>query len=190
MSSLHRHTLRAAAVLLLISPWLFAEAPARAQDAKAPVFAIIDVQRILRESTAVRGLAKRIERRRDQHQAELRKMEQNLRDADRELARQRTVLSADAFAEKRKELQRQVAMLQREAKQRKRSLDQTFAKGMAQVQKELTQVAKAIAEERGLDLILTKATVVIVKPGFEITNDALKRLNARLPEISASVPQN
>jgi Skp family chaperone for outer membrane proteins len=54
---------------------------------------------------------------------------------------------------------------------------------MTKVRNELTKIAKEIAEERGLDLILSKATVVIVMPKFEITNEAVNRLNARLPEV-------
>jgi len=51
-------------------------------------------------------------------------------------------------------------------------------------------VAAEIANENGLDLVLSKATVVIVKPEFEFTAEALKRLNARLPEAPAPDAQN
>lgn len=181
---------RAAAALLLVAPWLLIHSPALGQDPDAPVFAIIDIQKVLRESTAVKALTRELEERRAKYQAELRKKEEELRKADQELARQRTILSAEAFAEKRDNLERQVATLQREVQEQKRGLDQAFAKGMAQVQGVLAKVATEIAKERDLDLILTKATVVIVKPEIEVTNEALKRLNARLPNIAASVPQN
>ena len=154
-----------------------------AQEPNSPIFAIIDVQRVMRESTAVKSLSRDIEERKGRYQGELRKKEESLRKADRELTRQRSILSAEAYAQKRGELEQKVATLQRAARKRKRGLDQLFAHGMSKVQNELTKIAKEIAEERGLDLILSKATVVIVKPEFEITKEAVNRLNARLPEV-------
>ena len=33
-------------------------------------------------------------------------------------------------------------------------------------------------------MVLSKASVVLVKPKFELTNDVLERLNERLPELT------
>ncbi|MFQ5468434.1 MAG: OmpH family outer membrane protein [Kiloniellaceae bacterium] len=165
-------------------------APAHAAEAKTPVFAIIDIQRILRESMAVRALSDAVQGRRTKVQAELREKEKTLRAADQELARQRTILSAEVFGQKRQELAQKVAALQREAKQRRREFDRDFSAGMAVVQKELAAVAREIAQERGLDLILSKATVVIVRPEFDLSKEALDRLNAKLPKIAAPPKQD
>ncbi len=162
----------------------------RAQELAPPVLAIIDVQKVRSESTAVKALSRRIAEQKAQHQDELREQERALREADQELARQRSILSPEAYAKKRGELERRVATLQREAQNRKRSLDKVFAQGMAKVQAELNKVATEIAEERGLDLILSKTTVVLVKPKFELTQEAVRRLNARLPDLPAAQPEN
>ena len=182
--------LAAGAVLIAVLAMpMLAVRPAGAQPAEAPRFAIIDVQRVLRESVAVQGLNREIEKLRAAYQAELRKKEEELRGADQELARQRTILSADVFAQKRQGLERRVATLQREVQERKRVLDRSFSNGLSQVQAELGRVAKTIAEEMGLDLILSKATVVIVKPEFEITAEATRQLNRNLPSVSVEIPQ-
>lgn len=187
MVASRRLTFRAFVASLLLA-CLAALGPAPAHAADSPAFAIIDVQKILRESTAVRQLSQQIQKNRDDYQAELKDKEHELRTADQELSRQRTILTAEVFAQKRKELEEKVASLQRDVQERKRSLDQTFAAGMSQVQSALAEIAKEIAEERGLDLILSKATVVIVKPAFEVTGEALKRLNERLPAVKVALP--
>lgn len=172
-----------AAVLLAL--WgLAAPAALAAQNPLTPSMAIIDVQEVFRESSAIRDLNQKLEAQRSKYREELRKEEEALRAADQELARQRTVLSADAFAKKRGELESMVAKLQREAQQRKRQLDQFFNQGMAEVRQHLNKIATEIAEERDLDMILTKATVVVVRSKFELTGEALKRLNERLPVTS------
>lgn len=174
------------AVWILVGDWA---SMAQVAPTEAPRFAILDVQQVLRESTAVKGLNSEIERRRNEYQGELRKEEESLRSADQELSRQRTVLSAEAFAQKRKELELRVGTLQREVQERKRMLDQGFSKGLSQVQAELADIARTIATEMELDLILSKATVVIVKPELEITAEVSKRLNQRLPAVAVDFAQ-
>jgi Skp family chaperone for outer membrane proteins len=178
------------AVGLILLLWTAVQTAPRAQELAPPVVAIIDVQKVLRESTAVKALSRRIEEQKVQHQGELREQERALREADQELARQRSILSPEAYAKKRGELEQRVGTLQRAARNRKRGLDKVFAQAMAKVQTELGEVAKEIAEERGLDLILSKATVVLVKPKFELTQEAVRRLNARLPDLPATQPEN
>ncbi len=178
----------AAGLVLLL--WAAFPALPRAQELAAPVLAIIDVQKVRRGSTAVKALSKRIAKQKEQHQDALREQERSLRKADQELSRQRSILSPEAYAKKRGELEHRVATLQREAQNRKRGLDKNFAQGMSKVQAELNKVAAEIAEERGLDLILSKTTVVLVKPKFELTEEAVRRLNARLPELPTAQPQN
>ncbi len=178
------------AVGLILLLWTADQAAPRAQELAPPVLAIIDVQKVLRESTAVSALSRRIGEQKAQHQEELREQERALRDADQELTRQRSILSPEAYAKKRGELEKRVATLQREARNRKRGLDKVFTQGMIKVQAELVTVAKEIAEERGLDLILSKATVVLVKAKFELTQEAVRRLNDRLPDLPAAPPQN
>ncbi len=178
------------AVGLILLLWTADTAAPRAQELAPPVVAIIDVQKVLRESTAVSALSRKIEEQKVQHQEELREQERALRDADQELARQRSILSPEAYAKKRGELEHRVATLRREARNRKRGLDKLFTQGMIKVQAELAIVAKEIAEERGLDLVLSKATVVLVKPKFELTPEVVRRLNERLPDLPAAQPEN
>jgi Skp family chaperone for outer membrane proteins len=178
------------AVGLVLLLWMAVQTAPRAQELAPPVLAIIDVQKVLRESTAVKALSKRAEKQKVQHQGELREQERALRKADQELARQRSILSPEAYAKKRGELEKRVGTQQRAARNRKRKLDKIFTQGMARVQAELGNIAKEIAEERGIDLVLSKATVVLVKPKFEITQEAVRRLNARMPDLPAAQPEN
>ena len=161
-----------------------------AQSSEVPVIIVMDEQQILRESTAVQELQKHLGGERSAFQSELRTQEQDLRSADQELARQRTVLSAEAFATKRKELERKVAKLQRQVQERKVGLEKIFRDGMAQVRKALIEVAHEIAKERAADLVFTKRAVVLVNPSFDITREALKRLNQKLPTVALAIPQN
>ncbi|WP_147274869.1 OmpH family outer membrane protein [Ferruginivarius sediminum] len=166
--------------------------PANAQTDKmeSPTIAVIDMQKIMRESTAVRSIQQQIEKQRSDYQEELSKKEQELRAADEELARQRTILSSDAFKKKRQQLEQRVGKLQRNIQTRKQNLDQTYGRAIRQVQQELAKIVSEVMKNRGIDLVLTKTSVFLVHKDMEITDVALTRLNDRLTSIDVSSLQN
>lgn len=162
--------------------------PTAAQDNAS--IAILDMERILRESKAATNLREEIDKQRQIHQSKLSEQENALRAADEELARQRAVLSAEAFSAKRKELQDQAIGLQQEFLTRQKELEQLFGKGIGQVRNALAQVAKDIADERGISLILLKATIVLASRELDITEEALKRLDEKLPSVDLAKESN
>ena len=167
-----------------------AATPAPALGADPLAIVVIDTQRIYREAAAVKGLQKQIDGQRSTYRDELQKKEESLRAADKELARQRTILSSEAFAQKRRGLEEQIANLQRDIQKRRKVLEKQFAQGMKQVQSVLVEISQDIAKERDAVLVVEKSAVVLVKPDLEITQEALKRLNKKLPKISVPAPQN
>ena len=169
--------------------WLQTNAT-KAQDDDGLTIAIIDMQRILRESIAVQAMQQEIDRLRSLYQTELQKKEEEIRSTDQELLRQRSILTADAYAKKRQDLERKVAGMQREIQEQRRGLDELFGKGMNQVRHELVEIVKEIATERAADLVLAKANVVLVRPDLEITDEALARLNQRLESVPLTPAQN
>ncbi len=180
-------TLMTALLALLI---LVAPQPLVAQGSRAPLIGVIDMQKILRESIAVRSLSKRVEILRSDYQREQQQKESQFRNSDLELARQRAQLSPQEFARQRRDLELRAASMQREALRRKTQIDQLFGQGMSQVQQTLIKISQSIAAERGLDLVLAKATVMLVKPDLEITDVALQQLNEVLPEVAVPELQN
>jgi outer membrane protein len=183
------HRLTAVSLLVVLAVVLSAKlAPALAQDGTA--IAILDMERILRESKAAKNLREEIDKQRQAHQTTLREQENALRAADEELARQRAVLSAEAFATKRKELQEQAMNLQQEFLSRQKEMEELFGRGIGQVREALAEVAKDIADERGINLILLKATIVLASRDLDITEEALQRLDERLPSVDLTTGSN
>ena len=177
-------------VFLVLCGFLATRPIGLAHAADPPTVAILGVEQILRKSKASAGLRGEIDKLRTVHQGELRKQEKALRAAEEELARQRAILSAETFAAKRKELEVQARNLQRDFTSRQKELEQTFAKGMAKVRRALVEVATEIATEQKIDIVIPKATVLLVSPELDITEDALKRLDEKLPRVAETATQN
>jgi Skp family chaperone for outer membrane proteins len=186
MKAFYRWSFSLAAICLLFAvPY----AASNAQDERPPVIGVIDIQAVLRESAAVQTLSEKIEAQRQKVQEEMDGRERALRNADFDLAQRRDDLSPEAYDSEREKLEREGIELQRQAQEQRRALDLLFSRGMSRVQEVLVEVSRDIAQANGLDLVLTKTTVIIVRPEYDFTGEALQQLNARLSDVDlAPVP--
>jgi outer membrane protein len=167
-----------------LQPWQHHDAAA--QKLPTTVAAVIDYQRILRDAAAARSIREQIEARRKVYQEEISKEEQRLHEADKEFARQRSVLSPEAFAEKRREFEQDVAEVQRMVQERRRELDRMSAAALNEVKEALIEIVTSIAEERGFNLVLPSSEVLFFSRALDLTEEVLAKLDARLPEVRLS----
>jgi outer membrane protein len=179
-----RHRMAAA---ILAVPLLLAGAsaasPQAAEDLPPAVAAVIDYQRILREARAARAIRDQVESRRKLYQDEIAKQEQRLHEADKELARQRSILSAEAFAERRRAFESEVAVVQRMAQERRRQLDQAAAAALNNVRSAMIEVVGELAQSRGFNLVLPTSGLLLFSPSIDLTNDTLAQLDQKLPNV-------
>ena len=54
---------------------------------------------------------------------------------------------------------------------------------MRTIQKVALDMTAELAEERGITLIITKSSVVLSAPSFEITEEVLARTNAQISDV-------
>ncbi|MCG8543698.1 MAG: OmpH family outer membrane protein [Alphaproteobacteria bacterium] len=166
--------------------------PAKPAPMAAPVIAVIDFQRVVKESSAGKSIRQFVNSRQAEFQAQIKKIQQELEVARQELANGPSGVSREEFEKKRKEMRERVAQLQGIVQNRKRELDEMFNTGMRQVDIALVAVLKELAEERGINLILNagrgRGLVLFAQSGIIITDEALRRLNARLPKVDLTDP--
>ena len=167
---------------------------AGAQEIPTAKIALLDTQKILRNSTAAAGIRDQVKQQRAIYQDEFARQERELRAADEELTRQRTILSSEAFAQKRREFEARVAAVQRGVETRKRELDQVRGTGMKQVERALAGIITELAKERGFNLVLLRTRVQTVvlyaDSALNISDEVLLRLNKRLPSVKVPLAQN
>ena len=150
---------------------------------------IVDVQKILEDSKAAKTVQTAVDKQRAAYQNDISKQENALRTADQELLRQRATLSAEAFEKKRQELDQQAGTLRRDVQTKRQQLDRMFQTSMNTVRTNLLQVIDEIANERKATLVLTKSQVLLAAKEYDITEEALKRLNAKLPTVAVEPPK-
>ncbi len=163
--------------------------PAVAQETEPPRILVIDVQQVMQQSTAVDAIQAQLDERRQEFQAELKAKEQEIREEEQALARQRSILSKEVFAQKRKELEEKVALVQREVQTRQQQLAELQQQGMGRVNEALVQIVQEKAKTRDADLVLGKGAIILVRAEFEITEEVLAELNKRLPSVELPAAQ-
>jgi outer membrane protein len=181
------HTVIALAALVIaawLQPWHHQDAAA--QKLPPAVAAVIDYQRVLRDAAAARSIREQIEARRKTYQEEISKEEQRLHEIDKEFAKQRSVLSPEDFAEKRREFEQDVAEVQRKVQERRRELDRLSAAALNEVKQALIAIVTSIAEERGFNLVLPSSEVLFFARSLDLTEEVLAKLDARLPQVQLS----
>lgn len=181
---------RAAIVGPIVVAGLALAPRAGAQALPPAVAAVVDHQRILRDSKAAKSIQQQIEVRRKLYLDQLAKEEQRLNEVGKDLARQRGVLAAEAFAAKRKEYEEAVQALQRASNERRRQLDEALGAANAQVRQALKEIVDELAETRGFNLVLPASAVLLYSPKIDITDEVMARLDRKLPSVKVPEAAN
>ncbi|TWB63400.1 periplasmic chaperone for outer membrane proteins Skp [Nitrospirillum viridazoti] len=159
------------------------------QQKPVTTIAVVDVQFLLEKCSAMQSMKRQDSEQTQKFQAEQSQQEQFLRQAEKELASQRTKLGQEDFDAKRKDFEQQVAEVQRRLQERKRQLDNAFAAASAQLRDNMVRVVGEVARENGFTLVIPRSNIIyMADDALDITNTVLSRLNATLPQITVNVP--
>ncbi|KAA5604479.1 OmpH family outer membrane protein [Roseospira marina] len=162
---------------------------ARAQDPfPNAAIGIIDMQRILQDSSAARGVEKERQSYLEAYNRETAAEEQALREEQRSLSIGPNEAPSPELQEKAQAFRGKVATFERRVAERRRNLERALSIALSQVQQTITVVADEVAAERGINLVLYRSQVPLFDPRMEMTDDVLARLNERLPKVSFPDP--
>lgn len=163
--------------------------PARARDTVRETVAVVDVQYLFEKCTAWQSYRMQNSVQGQRFQEELTQQEQSLRDIEKQLATQRTVMGADAFDARRKELEQHMADMQRLMQDRKRRLDNAFSEAGSHLRDTMVRVVGEVARENGVTVVLPRASVIYMGEGaLDLTQQVFARLNQELPDIKVNIP--
>lgn len=167
-----------------------AAAPAGAEEGEKIVvkIAVLDMDTIRRDAGAAKDIREQINKYRTSFQTAIQKEEDELRNANQELARQRTILSPEAFAAERKKFEDRLVEVQRLVQKRKDDLEKSFNDAMRIVNDSLNDIVVELANQEALTLIIRRDQTVLVAKALEITPVVLDRLNKKLPKVKVADP--
>lgn len=181
---------RGAAVALLalmINTSSFAAGPA-ASPAPAPPASVIVVNshRVLTESKAGKAILTQMQAKATSYDKAFAQEEQELAGVQQELQRQQSILAQDAFAAKARDFDQRVNEARRKVQASKMELSQGQNEAEKTVMQTVLQILNDIAKERNANLVLDKAVVVMFDNAYDVTDEVIKRLDAKLPTMTVS----
>lgn len=180
---------RALGALLLGLAALTAGA-ARAQPAPPPptVVVIADINQILRDAKSAKGVQTQIDKAMTEFSHEVSASENELQQMRDTLERERNTLSPDAYSAKTRAYQQRFEALDRTVQARRQALQQSYNEAMTKIENAALQIIAQIAGERKANMVLTRAAVLFVANGLDITAEVTKRLDAELPAMAVKLP--
>lgn len=149
---------------------------------------IVDVPYIMQNSSAAKGIRAQIDKDEASYKTTYSKRESELRAAYQELQSQLSLLGPDAQRERRVAFEQRAADFEREVDFRKKDLQARENKALKKVEDALKSVLQGMITERKVTLLLHKGAVVHFEPSMDLTEDALKRLNAKLQTVKVDPP--
>src|SRR6267154_2337041 len=137
--------------------------PAAAQAAAGPppplALVMVDMQQLIYGSKAAKGIQSQMEQHRQAFSKEVAQQEDQLQKARGDLERQRSVTPPNQLEAKSK------------------------------VESAALQVVAEVSAAHQANIVVQKAAVIFSKDGFDITAEAMQKLDERLPAVSVNQPK-
>lgn len=161
---------------------------ASAANFPSAVIAVVDIERIMKESAAGKNVRDQLATRRTSYQQQVTADEQKLREAEQALVAQRTTLTPEQFDVKRREFETQARAAQQRVQERARVLDNAFGEALGTIKQNVAQIVAELAKTRGVTVVLDKSQVIVVESSLDLTASVLTQLNTKLPRLEVRVP--
>lgn len=162
---------------------------ALAQDAATLMnVRVVDVDAIRTNSAAFKVAREKIVGYGNTHTAILQKEEKELRDANAELNRKRTLLSPEAFAEERNKFEQRVATFQTKMQEQQKIMNNLQLEAIGQINDKILQIITDYAEKNNVTMVLPMQSVLLSAEKMNIDAHVLERLNKELPTVAVAIP--
>lgn len=162
-------------------------APMFAQTTPARV-AVIDVQKVLTQSTAGKSAYEKLKKMQDDRMEKAKGMEEEMRKLDSDISTKRLSLSEDKLAEMQKTLADKRISMQRYAQDAEREIGEARDRELQALEAKIKPVIDALGKEMGLAAIFNKfeSGLVYASDAIDITETVIKRFNEAQPAAAAA----
>ena len=153
-----------------------------------PKIVVIDRAAILRFSKVGQDIAKQMQSYANQAKNDLAAQGKALQAEGRNLQQQVAILAPDVKQKRLDAFRAKEEALQGAAQRKDEQLKAALAQGQQAMEAQLGPILQQLVKERGANLVLDKQAVVFANNnGFDITGEAINRLNQKLPGFKVNL---
>lgn len=160
-----------------------ASAAVHADEGK-PTIAVLNIQEIMRDSTAAKSIKTQFDAKQKAYSSEISSKEQALQKEQQELAKQRGVLKQDEFEKKVRDFNQKAATVQKDVQAKKQALDKGLSQAFGEIQKVVSGILADMAKDKGFKVVVPTQQILYSDPALDVTPEVLSKLNAKLSTVS------
>lgn len=175
--------------LVALSPAVAQEAAPAATAARS-AYLVVDLNRVVQESAALKAAQPTLDAKRTALESKLKTLQTQL-EADAKALQQQAqsgVAAPDVLQAKQRELQQKAQKADQEVSTMRNDYGRTENHVVSQILDGSRPVINQIIQERGATLVLNREAVVFANPSIDITGDVIARMQKSLPTVSTTPP--
>jgi outer membrane protein len=154
----------------------------------APKVVVLDRVAILQYSKVGRDVARQLQSLGVQNKNNFDAQQKSLAAEGQQLRQQVAILAADARQKKEDAFNAKVRDIQASAERRQTQIQQAAAQSQTAIATALSPIISEIVKERGANLVVDHSAVIFSSTdAFDITKDAIARLDAKLPSYKVTL---
>ena len=134
-------------------------------------------------SKAAKSIKKQVDEKRNSFLANVKTEEEALRKEQKAIEAKRAEMSKEELVKKAQEFEKRRLDAGSSIKKKKSALDKSYSKAMNALTKAIFDVCQKIADERSIDLIITRQNIIVGSNSLDITAEVLKRMNKQVPTL-------
>ncbi len=159
------------------------------QDARAEIkIGVVDFQQVMHDSSAGKAVQQAVQANDEAFRKETTGRREKLQQTEQELVRQRSSLSAEAFAKKREDFIQKASEFDRDVQAHIKSLQQGMDEASRTIQAAAVEIINGLARDNQNALVMNKAQVIFVEPSLDLTLQVIEKLNVKLPSVQVKIP--
>ena len=147
---------------------------------------VIDINKILTDADAAIIAAKQIEKMAIEIENEIKLSDEEIIKEQNVLIESQSIMAPEAFESKRKEYENKVQKYNNERQSKLMKIDELIAFSRNEILNSMKPILEEISNEKGITIILEKASIMLNAEKMDLTNEVLKKLNKSLPNIKLS----
>ena len=167
-------------LLLTVFSFLLYFNPVISNDLK---IVFVDIDKVINQSNAGKQITKQLENLNSNNIKEFKKKETKLANEEKNLIKQKNILSQDDFQEKVKILQENIADFKREINISRKDLDKKKINATTKMLNVLNPILSEYSSDNSISLIIQKKNIVVGKSELDITSQILELVNTKIKTV-------
>lgn len=172
--------------LALVAVAALAPVAALAQTATGNGIATINIQAILTDSAAAKSAKSQIESKRTEYQNDLKKLTETLRKEEQAIKEQSSLLSPEAFEQKKKEFVAKANDAQKSQIDKSERLSAANNQALGTIQDAVSKIVQNIVKTKGAKVVIPTNNLLYATPDLDITKEVLAQLDKDLPSVKVN----